>query len=383
MKRRGRWIVLSMLMPFVLLPTMLAGCAKQERETRSAVRPVKVFRVEGQESGKTMSFAGEVKPRHEATLSFRVAGKLTARPVEVGDGVRKGQLLARLDASDYRLAVRALEAQLKSALAERDFAGDDLARYRELLAQKVISPPEFDRHATAYTTARERAAALQAQLDQAANQLAYTDLLADRDGVVTALDAEAEQVVAAGQPVVRLARLDEREIHIDVPEHRLGGIGLQQEVGVSLWADGDRKIKARIREIAAVADPASRTYRVKAALLEGHELARLGMTATVSIPSNAPPHIAVPLASVFTSRNEPGQPRVWRVDERTGTVGSVPVQLGEPMDGERLAVTGLAAGQLVVSAGVQRLSEGQSVRLAGGVAPSPRGQGLASLGGQP
>ena len=122
-------------------------------------------------------------------------------------------------------------------------------------------------------------------------------------------------------------------------------------------------MKAQIREIASAADPVSRTYRVKAALLEDQEAAQLGMTATVWIPSNTPSRMTVPLSAVFTPQNKPGQPHVWLVDEQAGTVRSVPVQVGEPLDGERIVVTGLASGQLLVSAGVQRLAEGQAVRV--------------------
>jgi multidrug efflux system membrane fusion protein len=122
-------------------------------------------------------------------------------------------------------------------------------------------------------------------------------------------------------------------------------------------------MKGQIREIASAADPASRTYRVKAALLEDQEAAQLGMTATVWVPSTTPSQMTVPLSAVFTPQNKPGQPHVWLVNEQTGTVRSVPVQVGETLDGERLAVTGLASGQLLVSAGVQRLAEGQAVRV--------------------
>jgi len=287
--------------------------------------------------------------------------------------VRKGQRVARLDSTDYRLGTDALTAQLKSAQAERDFARDDLTRYRELLNQRVISPAEFDRHDTAYTTARERVVTLEAQLSQATNQLQYTDLLADRDGVVTALEVETGQVVAAGQPVVKLARLDEKEIHIDVPEQRVAGIDVHQKVSVTLWADGDRRYTARIREIAAAADPASRTYRVKATLLERQDEAQLGKTATVWIPATTSPRITVPFSAVFTPQNEPGRPRVWLVDEGGSTVRSVPVQLGEALDGERIVVAGVVSGQLVVSAGVQRLAEGQAVRLPEKVAAAMQG----------
>ncbi|HMS83148.1 MAG TPA: efflux RND transporter periplasmic adaptor subunit [Nitrospira sp.] len=342
-----------------LMPT--AGCTHQDEQSQQIVRPVKVARITDQ-TDSVMSFAGDVRARYETTVSFRVAGKLLTRHIDVGDRVRKGQVLARLDQNDYRLAVQDLQAQLASAIANRDFLRDDVTRYRELLAQNVTSPPEFDRHQTAYTTARERAAALQAQLGHAVNQLAYTELSADRDGVVTALEVEKGQVVSAGQAVLKLAQLDEKEIYFDVPEHRLPELTRRQVVDITLWADQKRRLKGHIREIASAADPATRTYRVKAALLERQDTAQLGMTATVWVPSNMPARITVPLSAVFTPQNKPAQPHVWLVDEPSGTVRSVPIQIGEPLDGEHITVTGLASGQVLVSAGVQRLAEGQVVR---------------------
>jgi len=365
---RGQFLA-CLLLPLI----MFLGCTPQDKQSQQVSRPVKVVRIGDEAASGVMSFAGEVRPRYETILAFRVSGKMIDRPVEVGDRVHKGQRVARLDSNDYQLGTDALNAQLTSAQAERDFACDDLTRYRELLNLRVISPAEFDRHDTAYTTARERVVALEAQLSQATNQLQYTDLLADRDGVVTALEVEAGQVVAAGQPIVKLARLDEKEIHIDIPEQRVAGIELHQKVSVTLWADGNRRYTARIREIAAAADPASRTYRVKATLLEGQDEARLGKTATVWIPVTPSPRIAVPLSAVFTSQDEPGRPRVWLVDERAGTVRSVPVQLGEALDGEHIVVAGVVSGQLVVSAGVQRLAEGQAVRLPEKVAAAMQG----------
>ncbi|OQW71001.1 MAG: efflux transporter periplasmic adaptor subunit [Proteobacteria bacterium ST_bin11] len=350
----------------MLLPlTISAGCSDHHKPTSAVSRPVKVFRIEDQAVARASSFAGEVRARIETPLSFRVAGKLLERKVDVGDPVLKGQLLAILDGNDYHLAVQGLRAQLASAQADSNFLRDDLARYRELLAQQVISPPEFERHETAYTAARERTAALAAQLAQALNQLTYTELHADRDGVVTALAVEAGQVLVAGQAVVTLAQLDEKEIHFDVPEHRLAEIRRQQAVNVSLWSEDNRLIKARIREIASAADPASRTYRVKASLLEGLDAAQLGMTATVHIAANNASGIVVPLSAVYTPQNQPDHPLVWLVDEQAATVKSVPVKLGETLAGERIAVDGVAAGQLLVSAGVQRLAEGQTVRLPG------------------
>jgi NAD-dependent dihydropyrimidine dehydrogenase PreA subunit len=163
------------------------------------------------------------------------------------------------------VAVQKTKAKLASAQADSTFLRDDLARYRELLAQQVISLPEFERHETAYTTALEHAAAQEAQLAQVLNQLTYTELHANRNGVVTAL--------AAGQAVVTLAQLDEKEIHFDVPEHLLAEIQRQQAVNVSLCLDDERLLKAKIREISSAAEPACRTYRVKATLLEGMDAA--------------------------------------------------------------------------------------------------------------
>jgi multidrug efflux system membrane fusion protein len=367
-----RWLLLGLLLPL----TISVGCSDQDNPIPAVSRPVKVFRIEDHTVAGARSFAGEVRARIETPLSFRVAGKLLERKVDVGDPVRKGQLLAILDGNDYHLAVHGLKAQLVSAQADSNFLRDDLARYRELLVQQVISPPEFDRHETAYSAARERTAALAAQLAEANNQLSYTELHADRDGVVTALAVEAGQVLAAGQAVVTLAQLDEKEIHFDVPEHRLAEINRQQVVNVSLWADDNRLLKAKIREIASAADPASRTYRVKASLLEGLDAAQLGMTATVHIAANHASGIAIPLSAVYTPQNQPDHPLVWLIDEQAATVKSVPVRLGETLAGERIAVEGLAAGQLLVSAGVQRLAEGQGVRL-------PEGSGLPkNRGGQ-
>lgn len=346
---------------FLLALMTALGCSHQDEHPRQIVRPVKVSRIVDH-GDSVMNFAGDVRARYETMLSFRVAGKLLARQVDVGDRVRKGKVLAQLDQNDYRLAAQDLQAQLASAAANRDFLRDDVTRYRELLAQKVTSQPEFDRHQTAYTTARERASALEAQLGHALNQLAYTELSADRDGVVTAVEVERGQVVSAGQAVVKLAQLDEKEIHFDVPEHRLPGLTRRQAVTITLWADHERPLKGQIREIASAADPASRTYRLKATLLENQETAQLGMTATVWIHSNMSSRMTIPLSAVFTPQNKPEQPHVWLVDEQTGTVRSVPVQVGEPLDGEHIAVTGLSSGQLLVSAGVQRLVEGQAVR---------------------
>lgn len=380
MAKLNKFYLLKSVVCLFLLVSLLIGCSHQDQKVKLPPRPVKVFRVGTTSIGSVTPYAGEVRARFETTLSFRVTGKILTRSVEIGDRVRKGQLLARLDNSDFLLAVQTLKAQVKSAAADRDFTKDDLTRYRELLDQKVISNPDFDRHQTAYTNAEERVAALETQLKQTINQLDYTELSADREGVITALEVEKGQVVAAGQAVVKLAQTDEKEIHFDIPEQRIAVIKNHQTVAVSLWSDDGRRLKAEIREIGASADPVSRTYRVKAKLLEGQEDAHLGMTATVWVASDKAELIAVPLSAVFTSQAQPKQQQVWLIDEAAGTVKAVPVQLGTALPGELVSIEGLQAGQLIVSAGVQRLKEGQTVRLSESLPSRSKNHDIASSG---
>jgi multidrug efflux system membrane fusion protein len=324
---------------------------------------VKTFRVGKANPAAASVFAGEVQARYQTPLAFRVTGKISRRAVDIGDTVRKGQLLAQLDNSDFQLAVLGLQAQLKAATAERDFALADLRRYRELLQQRVISAPEFDRHDTAYTAAQAKVNALQAQLEQAQNQVHYTDLLADRDGVVLAVAAESGQVVRDGQTIVTLAQQNDKEIHFDIPEQQVTTLREQQSLTVALWSNSEFRFQAKIREIAAAAEATSRTYRVKATLLEGLKQARLGMTASVFLPAARENQLAVPLSAVFSPQQSPQQTQVWLVDEQSLTVKAQAVQVGNALGDGQVAVTGINAGQLLVSAGVQRLSEGQSVRL--------------------
>jgi len=346
--------------PILLGILWLVGCSTPP-ENSAPPRPVRVIRVGEAATHPTAGFAGEVTARRETTLAFRVAGKVVARLVEVGDRVRKGQVVARLDDNDYRLATQNLKAQLAAARAESEFTRADLARYQELLDQNIIAPPEFDRRQTAYTGAKERVAALSAQLEQTANQLRYSELTAERDGVISSFHAEAGDVVAAGQPVARLAQLDEKEVTLHIPEQRVGDITPGQPVEVALWSRGERRFSGSIREVAPAADPATRTYRVKASLSEGYDQALLGMTATVWLTTTEPAAPVIPRSAVFTTHDDPMQTKVWLVD--ADTVRSVPVTLGRPLDSERIEVAGVAPGQTVVKAGVQRLMEGQTVRV--------------------
>ncbi|MCX7099036.1 MAG: efflux RND transporter periplasmic adaptor subunit [Methylococcales bacterium] len=351
-----RTVLLSLLVFFAV------GCSSPP-ESVAPPRPVWVFQVGETAVFSPASFAGEIVPRRETTLAFRVAGKLAARLVDVGERVHKGQVLARLEPSDYQLATRNLKAQLAAARAESHLTHADLLRYQELLAQNVISAPEWERRQTADITARERVAALEAQFRQTGNQLGYAELLAERDGVITALTVEAGEVVAAGQSLGSLAQLDEQEVLIQIPEQRLAEILPGVAVFVTLSVAPERRLKATIREVAASTDPATRTYRVRATLLEGREITRLGMTATLWLPPPISSNLAIPRSAVFAPHEQPLQAKVWLLDTAAMTVHSIPVVLGQPLADQRIEASGLTPGQRIVTAGVHRLKEGQTVSL--------------------
>ncbi len=356
---------------FISVLTVTIGCSDKGNEVRPFLRPIKVYRIAKDTGGDATPYAGEIKARTETVLSFRVSGKIIARPIEIGDHVLKGTLLAKLDLTDYRLAAQALKAQLAAAKFELNFSKDELTRHRELLRQNVISQPDLDKRKTGYIAARERVIALEAQLTQTVNQVNYSELKAERNGRITAVHAEIGQLVTVGQPILSLTKLDEKEVHLDIPEQIINSLKIGNEVEVSLWNQEDYRFPARIREIAASADPASRTYRVKATLLEEQQDLQLGMSATVWLKTEPSGLLAVPISAVFSTQSEPKQAKVWLVDETKQQVKAIPVKLGSALADDRIAVSGVAPGLLIVSAGVHRLREGQAIRLPDEVSALP------------
>ena len=348
---------------WISLMAIMEGCGGNDEKDNAPIRPVKTYRVENTPSHGTWTYPGEIKARIETILSFRVSGKMLERPVEIGDPIRKGHVLAKLDSSDYHLSAQAVKSQLIAAKAEMEFSADELTRHRELLRQKVISQPDLDKRETTYVAARERVAALQAQLSQTINQTRYAVLMADRSGVVTAVHAEPGQVVSAGQPVLSLAMEDGKEVHFDIPEDRINQINVGDSLLVSLWNNQDHQIEAHIREIAVSADPANRTYRVKATLSSSRQDLKLGRSVTVRLSSGEQEVLGIPLSAVFAPHDKHDQTKVWVVDENKRSVSAVPVQLGPALPENRIAVKGVEPGQLLVSAGVHRLREGQVIRL--------------------
>jgi multidrug efflux system membrane fusion protein len=301
-----------------------------------------------------------VRARYETDLAFRVGGRVQARAVEVGTQVKAGQLIATLDQSDYALAVTAAQAQLVAAEAEAKLAQQDLQRYTELRAKNFIAQAELDRRQTAADAAQARVRQLRAESARQGNQQSYTRLSAPHAGVVTATFVEAGQVVAAGQPVAQLAKHGEREVRIDVPENALDALRAARTLNIGLWSEPGVTYAGRLRELSPMADVASRTYRARVSILQPDAAVKLGMTATVGIGGESAPSLSVAQTALFRTN---GQPQVWVVDRKTGKVAVRSVRLGE-LHGDRAAiVSGLAAGEWVVTAGVHKLAPGQQVRL--------------------
>lgn len=330
----------------VLAVLAVAACSKPEPSAQP-LRTVRVMKVDGAAVPASLTFPGEVRARHESRLGFRIGGKLIERRVDVGDAVRRGQVLARLDAQD--VALNAAQAEAVRALAEAE-----ARRTRELRAKNFVSQAALDAKETALATAV-------AQAGMAKNQATYATLRAERDGVVTAVEAEAGQVVAAGQTVLRVAEGNEKEIVIAVPEADVEKVRAAEGFAVTLNSLPGRSWDGRLRELSPAADPATRTFAARIAVPQADEAMRLGMSARVEAKvSRGDTALRLPLSAFFT-RND--QPHVWVVDPATLTVALTKVETDGVIGNEVRVKAGLAPGQRVVTAGANLLEPGQKVRL--------------------
>ena len=345
----------------VALAAMLSGCAKHEAPTE-AVRPVKLARVSLGGIGAATVFAGEVKARHESELGFRIGGKVVARLVDVGAHVRKGAPLARLDPSDVALQAEAAKAAVAAAQTEYEFAKAEYDRYDNLHKQQFVSGSALDQKRNVMKANAAKLEQARAQLAVASNQAGYATLVADQDGVVTAVSAEAGQVVTAGQPVVRVAREDEREVVIAVPENRLDELKAAKRLGVALWANPDKVYAAKVREIAPAVDASTRTFAVRVAIVAPDEDVKWGMTANVLAQgaTDVSQAALVPSASIYHA--EDGKPAVWIYDPAAGTVALRRVELDAFREDGALLASGVKDGEWIVAAGVHKLRAGQAVK---------------------
>lgn len=339
---------------------LLAGCGEGEKPVEP-VRPVTTLVIQPGAGATRDVYSGEVRARVEADLAFRVAGKMTARLVDAGARVRTGQVLARLDPEDTRLAAEAARAQIAAAEADLALARSELDRARDLLARQFISASAFDARQAAFRAAAARAEQARAQAAVSANQQQYATLAADSDGLVLAVSAEPGQVVAAGQPVLRLARDGPLEVVISVPEGQVSRFRTGQPVMLSLWARPDASFPGQVREIAGSADAVTRTFAVRVAAAKAPPDMRIGMTASVApAPAEGDRPLVVPLTALTKSG---GDAVVWVVDTKAARVRPRPVKVGLYREDGATIVSGLEAGETIVAAGVHKLWPDQPVRL--------------------
>ena len=314
----------------------------------------------------TKIYPGEVRGRYESQLAFQVAGKIAARYVNAGDTVRAGQVLLALDPKDVNQSVEATAAQLASARASYKLAADNAARYSSLYAQGAVSEAIRDQYATQLEAASAALRQAQSQANVSSNQLGYTQLVSDTDGVVTALSGEVGQVVGAGTPIATVVRSGQREVQINVPEGAALKIG--QKASISFWALPGVTASGYVREIASMADPVTRTYKVCVAVPDLPTTAKLGMTAKVELATSAdlPTTTAndanatflIPAQALYQVNNKT---QVWLVRDKKAQLADVKVN---GYSGNQVLIEqGLSHGDKIITAGLAKLTPNQEVRL--------------------
>ena len=339
---------------------VLAACSKPA-PPEEPIRAVKVVTVGTADMGSGLEFAGEVRARVESRLGFRVGGKMVRRQAELGQRVKAGQVLAQLDPQDLKLATDASKAQVAVAVTNRDLAAADFKRFKELRDQNFISGAELERREATLKAAQSQVDQAQAQATGQGNQASYANLVADVSGVVTSVDAEPGQVVAAGSPVVRIAQDGPRDVVFAVPEDKVGLIKTGSAVEVRLWST-KTTVQGVVREVAASTDPVTRTFGVKVSL-DVKDALPLGTT--VSVVPKALDRSGVAVIKLPTSalQHEGKSAAVWVVDMASMTVKLQQIQIVTADGNDVVVGAGLQPGMQVVSAGVHVLSPGQKVTI--------------------
>lgn len=318
-------------------------------------RPVRVQTVEMESPDVGLTYSGTVQARVLAELGFRVPGKVTERPVNVGDFVKAGEVIAKLDPTDLGLNREADEQAVAAARASAMNTEAEFERYGKMGRNSAaFLPSEYDKRQAAMLSAEARLAQTERQLALARDQLSYSTLRSDADGLITALPVQVGQVVGAGQTVASVAHVAETEVLVDVPENRLADIRNATDVSVTLWSRPDRPLRGRLREIGALADPSSRTFAVRITLLDRPDGIALGMTAAVRFVLPAGAKVALLPATALT--DDHGRPAVWVLDPKRERAALKPVMVSAyRADGSVAIASGVSTGDQVVTAGVLQL----------------------------
>jgi RND family efflux transporter MFP subunit len=343
-----------------LLVACLTLCACDQRSAPPAEpTPVRAVAVQLRDLDDTAALTGEIRSRFESDLGFRVAGKVVDRPVDIGATVRKGDLLARLDDQDQQNALKSAQADLAAAQAELAQTQSEEGRQNKLMASGYTTKIRYDLALKQYRTARAHVDAAEANLKIAQDTVSYTELRADRDGVITAKGSELGEVVAAGQMIVRLAQPGEKEAVFHVAGTRLHQASQAREAEIALVDDPAVITEGYLREVSPGVDPVTRTYTIKVALPDAPDRMRLGAAVIGRARLPSQPGVELPSPTLF--QTEDGAPAVWIVDRTTGTVSLRAVTVLRYETGKVIVTDGLAAGDLVVTGGVQKLRPGQKI----------------------
>jgi RND family efflux transporter MFP subunit len=350
----------------------LTACNPRTESPQAEIRPVRTTVVGTSQGSVGAAYSGEVRARYESKLGFQTSGRIAARLVEVGSVVRRGQPLMRLDPAQEALHLAAAEADVDAARSRVEQNRVDLQRTEALLSRDFASQAELDQQRLALSQSESQLRTALAQQEIKRNQRGYTVLLADRDGVVSALHAEAGQVVSPGQAIVTLAAEGEREVVISIAESRVDELKQARTLTVSVWAQPGKQYAGTLRELAPDTDSVTRTYSARIAVKNPDAGLRLGMTATVRAADvDGTSAIRLPLTAI---QHRDRQPQVWVVDPATAQVVPRAVELGAAQADQVLVSAGLKPGETVVTAGVHMLHEGQKVKLAGAAEVVAKGQ---------
>ena len=359
-KRSTRLLTLSSgAAATLILLSVLAACHKEDKAAAQSIRPVRTVTVEYRQSGDTLSLTGEIQPRYQADIGFRVNGKILERPVDVGTAVKTGDLIARLDPQQYRQDLEVAKSEVAAAEAEVTRSQAQEARQRELLKNGHTTLVKYDQALKTFKTAAAQLDATRAKQVQASENLGYTELKADNDGVITAVGADAGQVVSAGQMVVRLARPGEREAVFNIAEGAFKSPPKNPTVMVHLVSNPDVKAAGTVRYVSPQADPATRTYTVRVSLPDAPPQMRLGANIVGTVILDQARTVTIPGSALF---QKDGKAAVWLV-EKDHTVQLKPIAVDRYQGDSVVVGSGLAEGDLVVTAGVQKLLPGQKVSL--------------------
>jgi membrane fusion protein, multidrug efflux system len=349
------------MIALVGMALLSTACGHKEQAAVDEIRPVRSVVVDAGSGSVGATYAGQVHARYESKLGFQTSGRIVARLVELGSHVKRGQPLLRLDPAQETLHVVAAVADVDAARSRVAQNRVDLQRTEQLLGRQFASQAEVDQQRLALAESESQLRSALAQQQIKVNQRGYTEIVADRDGVVTALNAETGQVVSAGQAIVTVAADGEREVLVSIPESRVDELRKARTLHISVWAQPGKRYTGALRELAPDTDSVTRTYSARIAVKDADATLMLGMTASVYAPDvDGSTAIRLPLTAIY---DKSGQPLVWVVDTKTSQVATRPVELGSAQNDAVLVTKGLSGGETVVTAGVHMLNAGQRVKL--------------------